>query len=105
MKRHLILALLTSLGMATAAPAAANPNCGQRDAVIEKLSSQFKEQLTVGGLQKRNSIEAVMEIWSSEETGTFTVLITNPQGISCIVAAGTDFFEAERIPVTKGTAS
>lgn len=105
MKRHLILALLTSLSIAAAAPAVANPNCGLRDSVVEKLSKQYKEQLTVGGLQKRNSVQAVMEIWSSEETGTFTVLITNPQGISCIVAAGTDFFEADRTPVAEGTAS
>ena len=103
MKRHLILALLTSLGIAAAAPVVANPNCGQRDAVVEKLSNQYKEQLTVGGLQKRQSVQAVMEIWASEETGTFTVLITNPQGISCIVAAGTDFFEADSKPVAKGT--
>ena len=106
MKRHLILAMLTSLGIATAAPAAANnPNCGQRDAVIEKLSKQYKEELTVGGLQKRQSMQSVMEIWSSIETGTFTVLVTNAQGVSCIVAAGTDFFEAERTPPVKGTAS
>ena len=105
MKGLLILATLTSLGIATATPSVANPNCGQRDVVIEKLSKQFKEQLTVGGLQKRQSVQAVMEIWASEETGTFTVLITNPQGVSCIVAAGTDFFEAERVPVVKGTAS
>lgn len=105
MKRHLILAMLTSLGIAAAAPAAANPNCGQREAVIEKLTTKFKEQLTVGGLQRRQSVQAVMEIWASEETGTFTVLVTNPQGVSCIVAAGTDFFEAERTPVVKGTAS
>lgn len=105
MKRHLILAMLTSLGIAAAAPVAANPNCGQRDAVIEKLTNQYKEQLTVGGLQQRQSLQSVMEIWSSEETGTFTVLITNAQGVSCIVAAGTDFFEADRVPVVKGTAS
>lgn len=40
-----------------------------------------------------------MEVYASRETDTYTVIITQPNGISCIVAVGTDFFEA--IPVKK----
>ena len=83
-----------AFGLVAAAPPASAANCGQRTLVIEKLSSKYAEKLTVGGLQTSRSSQTVMEVWSSPETGTFTVLVTNPNGISCVVAAGTDFFEA-----------
>ena len=88
--------------VATAAPALAS-NCAQRDHVVERLQSNYSEQLTVGGLQRAQNTLSVLEIWSSDETGTYTVLLTDPNGISCILAAGTDFFEAARKPVEKGT--
>lgn len=34
-----------------------------------------------------------MEVWTSKETGSYTVLVTNANGISCIVAVGTDFLK------------
>ncbi|WP_419740610.1 hypothetical protein [Ruegeria sp.] len=40
-----------------------------------------------------------MEVWTSRETGSYTVLVTHANGLSCIVAVGTDFFEA--IPKVK----
>lgn len=104
MKRHLALAVLASLGLATAA-AAQSANCGLRDNVVEKLASKYDEQLAAGGLQKSRMTQSIMEIWASSETGTFTVLITSPQGVSCVVAAGTDFFKAEAVPKVQGSAS
>jgi hypothetical protein len=79
--------------------------CAQRENVVERLQSRFSEQLTVGGLQRAQNSTSILEIWSSKETGTYTVLLTNPNGISCILAAGTDFFEVTRKPIPKGTAS
>lgn len=103
-KRLLGLSLLFGMA-ATAPPAFASPNCGLRDTVIHQLSSKYSEQLTVGGLQKVQGTQALMEIWASTETGTYTVLVTNPNGVSCIVAAGTDFFEITPKPVSKDKAS
>jgi len=62
-------------------------NCALRESVVNKLESRYSEKLLVRGLQSQNSL---MEIFASADTGTFTVLITNPEGISCIVSAGTD---------------
>ncbi|MFT4962593.1 MAG: hypothetical protein ACI92Z_003693 [Paracoccaceae bacterium] len=103
-KRLLGLSLLFGMA-ATAPPAIASPNCGLRDTVILQLSTKYSEQLTVGGLQKVQGIQALMEIWSSPETGSYTVLLTNPNGVSCIVAAGTDFFEAVPKSISKDQAS
>lgn len=76
-----ILALLTSPAMAA--------NCAQRDVVIERLSTKYQETQTAGGLQSSKSI---MEVWASEESGTFTVILTHPNGLSCIVASGTHWY-------------
>lgn len=103
-KRLLGLSLLFGMA-ATAPPAMATPNCGLRDTVIHQLRTKYSEQLTVGGLQKVQGMQALMEIWASEKTGTFTVLMTNADGVSCIVAAGTDYFEAVPRTVPDDTAS
>lgn len=93
------------LAIAAAAASAVSANCAQRDHVVERLQSTFSEQLTVGGLQRTRDTLSVLEIWASDETGTYTVLLTNPNGISCILAAGTDFFKSPRKHVPEGTAS
>ncbi|MBE1286062.1 MAG: hypothetical protein GJ676_22295 [Rhodobacteraceae bacterium] len=100
-----LLALSLTFGMAALAPPAFAQNCAMRDAVVERLQSKYSEQLTVGGLQNGQNAQSVVEIWASDETGTFTVLLTNAHGISCIVAAGTDFFQATQVSVPKGSAS
>ena len=89
-KRIISSALL--FGAAALAPPAYAANCAARDTVIERLQSKFSEQLAAGGLQATRPIQTMVEVWASPETGTFTVLLTNPNGTSCIVAAGTDFF-------------
>jgi len=89
---------------AAAAPGFAS-NCGARDSVVERLQNKFSEELAMGGLQEMSETQAVMEIWASDETGTFTVLLTQPNGISCVVAAGTDFFEAQKKPTVANDAA
>ncbi|MEX0317633.1 MULTISPECIES: hypothetical protein [unclassified Ruegeria] len=100
-----LLGVALAFGMAATAPPAFAQSCGQRDNVIKRLQKQYSEQLTVGGLQKVRGKQSVVEVWSSDETGTFTVLLTHASGISCIVAAGTDFFEATPKIVAEGTPS
>lgn len=92
-------------GMAATAPPAFAANCAARDTVIARLQSSYSEDLKVGGLQKVRSKQSIMEIWASDETGTYTVLLTDANGISCIVAAGTDFFKATPKDEPKGTPS
>lgn len=85
--------LLIVLPALLAGPAFAQ-NCAERDHVIEKLRKTYSEELMFGGLQKTRGKRSVMEVWVSEEKGTYTVLVTHANGLSCIVAVGTDFFEA-----------
>ena len=100
-----LLALSLTFGMAALAPPAFAANCALRDTVVERLQGKYAEQLTVGGLQSGGNAQSVLEIWASDETGTFTVLMTNANGINCVMAAGTDFFKASPIEITNDTAS
>ena len=80
-------------------------NCAMREQVVERLQSQYLEHLSAGGLQGVSATEAVIEIWSSAETGTFTVLQTQPDGVTCIMATGTDWFIRPPAAVASAAAS
>lgn len=72
---------------ALAAPAAAQQQsvCAPRDGMVAFLAERYGETAQGLGL----SVEgAVVEVYASERTGTFTVLLTAPNGTSCIAAAG-----------------
>lgn len=91
-KRLLGFSLIFGMA-ATAPPAFASSNCGSRDAMVEALQSSYAERLTAAGLQQTQPAATVLEVWSSDTTGSFTVLITHPTGISCVVATGSDFMQ------------
>ena len=94
MLKHLLSAALL-FGMTAAAYPAHASNCALRDTVVDRLESKYSEQFTAGGLQTSRAAQTIVEVWSSPETGTFTGMLTNPQGISCIVATGTDWFQQD----------
>ncbi|NOD65053.1 MULTISPECIES: hypothetical protein [unclassified Ruegeria] len=89
-----LFAITLTFGMAATAPPAFAQNCAERESIITKLQESYAEELAFGGLQKTRGAQSVMEVWTSKKTGSYTVLVTNANGISCIVAVGTDFFEA-----------
>jgi hypothetical protein len=92
-KRILAAGLL--FGMAATAPPAHATTCALRTEVVDKLQNKYSESLTAGGLQGSKNVQTMVEVWASEKTGTFTVILTSPEGISCVVATGTDFFKHE----------
>lgn len=70
--------------------------CAQRTTVVEKLEGKYGEAFAGGGLQNSNS---VFEVWLSAEQGTWTILMTRPNGVSCIMASGTNWRDG--VPVVK----
>lgn len=76
--------------IATASTASAS--CGAREVLIQGLESKYSEKLAARGLQQNARGSAIVEIWASEDSGTFTVLMTNANGQSCIMASGTHWF-------------
>lgn len=65
---------------------AADPGaCARRGEVVAKLAQKFGETLRSVGLQRADGL---VEIYASEKTGTWTILVTRPDGMSCLLAAG-----------------
>jgi len=72
-----------------------NANCAERAAVVSRLAQTYGETRQSMGLAANN---AVIEVFASEETGTWTITVTTSEGLTCLVASGQAFEElAERL--------
>ncbi|MEM9012270.1 MAG: hypothetical protein AAGE18_13655 [Pseudomonadota bacterium] len=65
--------------------------CAVRDQVVDRLSERFGETPAGIGLSNPN---ALVEVWTSDETGTWTILVTRADGVSCVVASGSNWRDA-----------
>lgn len=71
-------------------------NCGPRAMVVDRLASGYGETRQSMGLGANNQ---VIEVFASSETGTWTITVTTPAGMTCLVASGQAFEElAEALP-------
>lgn len=70
-----------------ATPATAQQNCGPRTAVADRLTSQYGETRKSIGLDSGGMVET----WANESTGTFTITVTTPSGLTCLVSSGQNF--------------
>ncbi len=88
-----LLLLAAGIGMviatlASTTPAHAQSACGVRSAILDKLSSSYGETRQSRGLSGNT---AIVEIFASKTTGTWSIVQTTPDGKTCIVAAGDNF--------------
>ena len=83
------LLVSAALAAAAAAPAQAQSrNCGPHGAVTAHLAERFSESRQMIGLGANNQI---VEVYASPESGSWTILVSRPDGLACIVAAGENF--------------
>ncbi|MEQ9261519.1 MAG: hypothetical protein RIG84_20715 [Roseovarius sp.] len=83
-----------------AAPALAQQNCAPREMVVARLAERYGESRQSMGLGANN---AVMEVFASEETGTWTITVTTVHGLTCLVASGQAYEGlAEALPEAEG---
>ena len=66
-------------------PAHAGQSCGARNEVIERLGVKYGETRRGLGLGAKNR---VVEVFASEDTGSWTITVTLPDGRMCLVASG-----------------
>ena len=104
MFKHLMVAGIMSSATVAAMPVQA-ANCANRDMVVERLETRYSESFAAGGLQTASDKKVLVEVWASEKTGTFTVMLTTPEGLSCVVATGTDWHQSAFEPVPEGESS
>lgn len=63
-------------------------NCAARHVVVERLSIGYGETRQSIGLGAHG---AVVEVFASPETGTWTITVTTPDGTTCLIASGQSF--------------
>ena len=59
--------------------------CDRRAAVLEFLSTRFAEAPVAMGVAKNGSL---VEVLTSGAGSTFTIILTRPDGTTCMIAAG-----------------
>jgi len=86
-------ALIATLGSPVAHAAAP---CQERGAVLAKLAKNYAEAPVAIGMASNGG---VLEVLAAEsETGSFTIIVTMPNGMSCMLASGRHF---EMLPAPK----
>ena len=86
------------LALAATEVSAQSGNRAPRAVVIERLADQYGESRQSVGLGGQGH---VVEAVASLETGTWTITVTAPSGITCLVASGQSFETlAEALPNT-----
>ncbi len=74
--------------------------CGPRDAVVAHLATKYSETRRSVGLAANNT---VMEVYASDDTGSWTITVTTAQGMTCLVASGQNFQPVEEELPAKGS--
>jgi hypothetical protein len=90
------LITMTSLFVAAVSPAAVAQDqapsgapCGVRTEVVQNLADQFGEtQREIGLVPQR---DVIMELFASGDGQTWTLMLSFPDGNSCLFASGTDW--------------
>lgn len=76
------------LGSILTVPAAlAQPVCGSHNTVTDNLKNAYAEAPISMGVTTSGGI---IEVFASEE-GSWTLVITQPNGVSCLIAVGQDW--------------
>lgn len=77
--------LATQYAYAQSAP---RNNCGDRTKVVERLSTRYGETRRSIALGANN---AVVEMFASATSGSWTLTVTSPNGQTCLVASGQSY--------------
>ena len=89
--QNILYPLSFGIGVAILAGTSAfgqSQQCAPRDLIVERLSNHYGETRQSIGLGANN---ALVEVFASEDTGTWTITVTMPGGSTCLVASGQSF--------------
>jgi hypothetical protein len=82
---RLVICILAALTLALPSQAQQRLNCAPRDTVAKALTQKHGEHPVLRGVSGR----AMVEVWLNIESGSFSVIITQPSsGLACMMAAG-----------------
>jgi len=87
-KTLLTASAATLMLLSTAVMADQNRNCGPRDTVLNHLSKKYGETRQSIGLDARGGL---VEVFASDQSGSWTITVTTPAGVTCLIASGQSF--------------
>ena len=90
MARSIVLALVGIVFASLSASAEEKRPCGDRAAIVKKLDARYKESNQARGLA---SATQIVEVFVSP-TKTWTMLVSYPNGTSCIMATGQEWHQS-----------
>ena len=97
LKFNIVCACVSLIALGSANPAQA-AMCGKRVDFIKALNDKYQESGKALGIAGQVNL---VEIFASK-AGTWTILVTTPEGRTCIIAAGSSW---EDLPPTKNLTS
>jgi hypothetical protein len=92
-RKYGVLALAGGLLLASPAAAQQQLQCSQRTLVLTTLSDKYEEKPVAMGLASNGG---VLEVLSNGEGSTWTIIVTMPNGMSCMVAAGENWEQIQQ---------
>ncbi len=84
MRRLLLTAALVAAFFVPAS-ALAMPQCNTRDSVLRQLADKYGEVPVALGVTHNGGL---IEVFAAPNGKTWSIIVTSPQGMSCLVAAG-----------------
>jgi hypothetical protein len=66
----------------------AGANCAERSVVLNELASNYNESRRAMGMA---GDAVMMEMFASTDTGTWTIIVTAPDGTTCLIASGNGY--------------
>jgi len=101
MRKSLSLFFGLSLGLMFLSSAAqAQPQCDKRDKVLGLLAEKYKEAPVALGVTNNGGL---VEVLSTNEGTTWSIIVTAPDGKSCLVAAGEGWRALEQVALDPET--
>jgi hypothetical protein len=88
--------IVIGLCLASLPAAATNPSsvCGARDEILARLSKDFREVPSAVGITDSGEL---VQVLTSPGGTTWSIMVSAPNGVSCLVAAGKDWQEKPRL--------
>ena len=87
--KEIAAALAPALAFGSVSSATAQgQNCAARDSVLDRLAERYGESRQSIGMAPQGR---VVEVFASLETGTWTITVTTPNGVTCLVASGQSY--------------
>ncbi|KAJ55025.1 hypothetical protein ACMU_14815 [Actibacterium mucosum KCTC 23349] len=87
MKEFFAVTLCLGVLIAGSVRAQTMQSCGPRAAVLEQLQTKYGETRRAIGL----GANSVMEVHANDQTGSWTITVTNADGVTCLVSSGQAF--------------